>query len=408
MPTDTSTTATAAAARDAAVVVKQTLISSLSQLIGFMDYAFLLLKLLGPCQPKFFGKGYGDLQLCQQRMETVWQELENQKKQQQQKQQQRLVIEWGEIQKGSHSTLQHGTFPSPLAKELPKESSICHFHLVRPNSYYEKYNNNHEENDDSSIYVFLLPATGEMDITRRLMTARKLARQYGWSSIILTAPYYANRKPKDQTFFFLDSVQDLLLQAQGVAEEAFVLATYFLSLSSSCTSKVCFTGFSLGAAMAAFTSTFCLKAGLDGKRMACALYVGSPSPCALADGMIQNAIDWKSLRNHNQEHHLDTVQALMDVLSKTQLNSILQKEEEEQEQKKSVVNQLAIVKGCAMEHDAVLPKKYAINLEQQVQDCLYESFQMEWHMGGHAFAAMSRPFLHHKLIVDTVQALEAS
>ena len=97
-------------------------------------------------------------------------------------------IVWGDAQEKGVVTLRPRSFPSPLAHLLPPESRDCQFLLVEPISTSKR-----------STYIVMLPATGEMGKRERLTMAQRLARQHGWVSIIVTAPFYAQRAPSFST-----------------------------------------------------------------------------------------------------------------------------------------------------------------------------------------------------------------
>eukprot|EP00934_Nitzschia_sp_Nitz4_P006588 Nitzschia sp. Nitz4//scaffold15_size197535//161324//162490//NITZ4_001603-RA/size197535-processed-gene-0.30-mRNA-1//1//CDS//3329537790//6578//frame0 len=370
---------------------------AVSCMLGLVDHGFALMRLLGPLQPKFFGKGYGNLQLYYERVASslanpcdtlgICPGVPT-----------KLSITWGPIRQVSkHVTLQHGKFTSPLAEHLPPESHHCQFQLVRPSK---------NTTNSDSVVVIMLPATGEMGTWQRIATARHLAHQYGWSSVILTAPYYGSRKPSSQTLFFLSQVSDLQFQSQGIIEEATLLAAHFLSASPE--TKVCFTGYSFGAAMSSVAASLSLTAGLEGHRLGCALYAGCGTPAMMADGILRHSMDWKAIQsslapkedNETTDAASDTTPpvGLWEELSKTHLARASPPKG----------NRLAVAKGYAMEYDAFIPTRYSNVYEQQVQSILYPSFTLSWKLGGHAWAAVMRPLLHTQLIVDTVQELVGS
>mmetsp|Transcript_19496 Transcript_19496/g.46216 ORF Transcript_19496/g.46216 Transcript_19496/m.46216 type:complete len:290 (+) Transcript_19496:259-1128(+) len=278
---------------------------------------------------------------------------------------------------------------------LPKESMYSKFLLVEPLKKDKEASKTN--NGKPKVYVLMLPATGEMGASVRLNMAKTLAIEHGYSSVILTAPYYGERKPKNQTLFFLSSVRDILIQAQGIIEESAAVAVFLLKQSPNNT--VLFTGFSFGAAMSSIACSFALKAGMDGSRLGAALYVGCASPCVLSDGVLEDGIAWEALRGRrggeeptaSNESHKTTRKVLFEELYKTQLENI----------KPPEGNDAAIVQGNSMEHDHFIKVKYAREFEQQVQATSQQDYQVEWLPGGHVFAALARPLLHKKLIVDT-------
>lgn len=360
----------------------------LSWILGLFDYGYLLLKLLGPLQPKFYRKGYGDthriLELQIKTMKSL-DGSDNLKLREDQLIWGGVKPMWGSI------TVQEGRFQSPLAQELPPEAAYAQFYLVKPKKGQAIQTKKQEERE---AYIIMLPATGEADIFLRLWIARKLANQYGWSSLIVTAPYYGDRQPKDQTLFFVNTVEDTFLQAWAIIQETTALTSYLLDKSPS--ALVCLTGFSFGAAMAGNSVNVALQSGVDGQRLACAPYVGSSSPCVLADGLLESAIDWNALRKSNEESYTLTRQRLLTKFYETQMTSLTPER---------LQNPIRVVQGYNMMNDAFIQTKYAFEFEQHIQICLNQSFQMKWLPGGHVFAALARPFWHKKLIVEVVQEL---
>ena len=153
-----------------------------SWFLGLLDYGYNLLKVLGPFQPKFFEKGYGNTEAARRLQD----ELASDKT----KPFHIKKIDWKDENTGYNGiTVQEGRFISPVKEHLPPESAEVQFFLVRPKSI---------PKNKPQVYVILLPATGETDTMARMITARQLASQHGWSTVIVTAPYYGVRKPKHQ------------------------------------------------------------------------------------------------------------------------------------------------------------------------------------------------------------------
>ena len=359
-----------------------------SWVLGLVDFGFVALNRLLPTKKaKFFGDGYGNLSGYRKQYIESTSQLQNGSY--------KLTltdkdIDWGKTKESSTVTIQEGRFRSPVADNLPKESAFVKFRLVRPADHLN-------DSTKDQVYIIMLPATGEAGSSVRLAMAKHLAEKYGYCSFILTAPYYGERKPAGQTLFFLSAVSDILFQAQGIIEEAVQCAAYIMKQSPR--NKIVFTGFSYGAAMTGVASTFALAAGLDGQRIGSALYVGSASPCVLADGVLQYAIDLENLAKNELEAPGEAMrQKLFQELYITQLDDIQAPKE----------NRLKVAKGIAMKHDHFIKPRYSLEFEEQIQTCLYDSYRLRWLSGGHAFAAFARPLLHQQLIIDTAQELVKS
>ena len=173
--------------------------------------------------------------------------------------------------------------------------------------------------------------------------------------------------------------------------------------------KVCVTGFSYGGAMAAMASALAARMGADGKRLACASYVGSASPVVLTDGILATSVDWKALQNKDNKNSSTaesfsmTQKRLTDELNKMQLTMLLKASSTSFKD-----NPVAVVKGMAMKHDAFITPRYALELQTQLSSVTSSCRppHWEWLWGGHIAAALLRPIFHKKLVVDTVNELQ--
>lgn len=248
----------------------------------------------------------------------------------------------------------------------------------------------------------MFPATGEMGEGTRLAMAKRLANQHGWSTIILTAPFYGKRKPASQRLFFIDTVTDILLQSEAIIEEGMMLTAWLLNKSS--TALVCHSGFSYGAAMASCTSAMSLAGGLDGNRIACAPYAGSSSPSVLVDGVLENGVDWKALATtkkgddmyNSRGGYNTTRKKLYDLFDETQLSVLANK---------AAQRKIAVTRAISFSNDGFIQPKYSMALKSQLDPISSRSVNLKWYPGGHAFAALIRPYLHRRLVEDSVQKL---
>lgn len=390
---------------------QQRTVHLVSWCLGLLDQLFRVLNFaLGSSRPKFFSKGWGDLESCYLEQDALLEDLAKPNNGTQKKYRlENEDITWTMQSQDRKVKIQQGQFRSPLADFLPEESKMAHFLLVEPSS-----RDNDDSNEDNKVFVIMLPATGEMGKGTRLALARTLAAEYGWSSIILTAAYYGQRKPSGQTLFFLATVRDLLFQARSIFQEGAMLVSYFQNEYSKHTktkptkNKVCVTGFSFGAAMAANTCTLATRMGADGKRLGCAAYVGCASPIVLADGVLQTSIDWKALRSikdeKREEEYLTKAQErLYNELNKTQLTLLTNGTGSGRAD-----NAVAVIKGMAMKHDAFISPSYALELQKQLLPVTEPSNPpvWEWLWGGHVLAALMRPVYHKRLVVSTVRELQ--
>ena len=383
--------------------------------LGLMDSVFHLLRLL-PFRPKFFREGWGrDLQAVYGKQEELLNDLQRNggadcclraNK-----------IEWEDptLMQGGVS-LRKGTFRSPCADLLPPSSKYCQFYEVSPNSSHQhetKQRNgddrahHHDDDDDDEprVYVILLPATGEMGKRARLETAKYLATTHGWCSLIVTAPFYASRKPASQRLFFLDTVSDLQLQSLAVMFEAATLATHFLS--SYAGSYVCISGFSWGGAMSACATTLALLgagAGGDGgsirdddrnlplqDRIACVPYVGSASPAVLVDGILEQSIDWNMLKGDGREQ-------LWREFYKTQLTTLSSRLPD------AAVRKAALCHAVVATHDQFITQRYVDEFLVQLSTMSHQVSTQRL-PGGHITAMLARPWVQRNAIVAAIKEL---
>lgn len=358
------------------------LFESTSWCLGLLDVSILLLRLMGRKRPKFFSEGWGDLLQQEEQQELLLKELAVDKA----AARFNVDIEWEETKNEPTVTIRKGSFVSPLASVLPKESHYCHFSVVTPRN----------RTSASTTYIVMLPATGEVGSSARLRLAREFADEFGWSSCVVTAPYYGRRKPATQTLFLLNTVADLLMQGQVISQEAAILTRYFLMDPSA---KVCITGFSFGAAMAAVGSSVALVAGCDGKRLACVPYIGSASPAVFGDGVLRTSVDWSALRGDTVATTEQLRGDLFDELYKTQLSIITEHIPKS--------NRIGVVRITASHHDHFIRRRYSHELIDQMEALRpMIKLPVEWLPGGHVVAAVLRPIYHRKAIMEAVKALQ--
>ena len=354
----------------------------LSWFLSIPDFLFLLLNSL-PGGPKFFPNGYGNPKVYFDRRNSVLKSLADGSYDFEQKK-----AELVELEKGDGIVTFAGQFQSPLANHLPKESQTCYFHLIEPTG-------GDDGNERNKVYIVMFPATGEMGGSTRRAMAKKLAAQHGWSTIILTAPFYGRRKPPSQKLFFIDSVSDILLQSQAIIEEGMLLTNWILKRNQD--ALVCHTGFSYGAAMAACASAMAVAGGLDGRRIACAPYLGSSSPNVLADGVLESAIDWNALTQNPKESYAITRKKLYDVFDETQLSVLAKPAAQE--------GKITLTRSISFSNDGFILPTYSKALESQLAQVTSSPAKTRWYPGGHAFGALLRPYLQKKLVEETVQEL---
>ena len=338
------------------------LVGLVSWSLGLLDYvAVALLRMILPKRAKFFGKGYGDLSLAWKAQE----ELLAAKSPQMEK------LEFHETKKSGPVTIQRVTFTSPLAKYLPEAAQQANFYLVEP------------VGKKAKIMVILLPATGEAGKSTRLTMAKHFAQKHGWSSAIVTAPFYASRKPKGQPSYFIETVESMLTQSNAVSAEASLMIEYYMKQSY----QIVVSGFSWGAAMSCVSTGLALARGVDGSKIACVPYVGSASPCAIADGALQKSIHYDSVDDK-----------LFEVLYKMQLSCV----------DVSKAKPLAVLNVVGTRDDHFLRHKFVQEWFDQLGAWKVQNRTMSWQIGGHATAMAVRPYVQPRMIERAVQLLEKS
>ena len=250
-----------------------------SWLIGMIDYSYLLITLYkGSKRPKYYRLGWGNLKEyrrvlkeCMKSFEEADVPFDLHSK-----------LEWEKKIEIDGVQVTNGKFLSPLAKFLPKESSLCNVSLISPLPL--------EQSGSPTVYVVMLPATGEQCYTKRFEMASLLARERGYSSIIVCAPYYGLRRPLQQQEDYHDTVVDYLLMNISIMQEAALVVRHFSDKDPHALCAI--TGFSWGGAMAATTSCIAAQWGVDYRKLACVPYAGAASPSGMVDGILDCTIAW--------------------------------------------------------------------------------------------------------------------
>ena len=322
-------------------------------------------------------------------------------------------IEWREQVEYKNVLVQEGYFVSPLQHVLPPESQKCRFHLVKPIKHATTTSPTNTTTTNN-VYVIMLASTGEAGKKSRLAMAQQLAQDHGYSSIILTSPYYGHRKPAGQSSFYLRTVTDLWKQFGGTLQEAAALAEYYYRTDPTC--RLCWTGFSAGGALA-ICAAWAAVAGyrLDGDRLAVAAYVAPASAGIYARGSLQTLLDWPALRSSPTEPLEMTKRRLYENLDLLSVSSVTGIENADTAAAAAAAAarrptncHLGSLRFCAGTRDTFSPRYFCQVLQQQlpplvrdpVRDC-----SMEWHAFGHVYAGLARPRLQKELIVNAVQPL---
>ena len=353
----------------------------LGPLIGYLDQLYsYAVRFLAPKHFRFFSHGWGHPSIAFDAQEVFLRQCEK-----------KILplknldeVEWLDEEVQGHVVIKKGRFLSPLAQHLPGDTNkYAYFYLVEPVKPLTK-----------KTMTIMCPATGEMGKRSRMPMAKRLASEQGCSSIILTAPYYGIRKPQDQTLWFINTVQDLLVQSLAIIAEASGLAALYAQQDY----QICLTGFSWGGAMCSVSAAAALLMGVDGPRLACVPYAGCASPKILADGILSHSIDYEALRRSSDES-LDSISvSLQNMLGKMQLTTVTDRMTNPSKQ------QLRVIRSVSMEHDRFIKKGYVQDFFRQLGGlCGKANFCML--PGGHVFAALARPFYHERAVVAAIDDL---
>jgi len=339
-----------------------------SWLLGALDFVcvpfvYTAKFFLGSFMPRFFRNGMGDLVQVQQANEFLLNLPKDVDKLS-------IKIHEGPVEADTSGTiLQKCTFRSPAARLMPPAAQTAQYYRVSPTR------------NAQPIMVLLFPATGEQGKAERLWLARHLAVRYGWSSLLLTAPFYAGRKPTTQTLFFIDTVQEFLSQSAAIIQEAVALVLHYREYS------FCLSGFSWGGAMTMSTGMVCLLAGVEPSRLCLAPYVGGTSPSLLVDSLLTASIDWQAL-----DCTRDALRKLLlDFHLQRLVSAVLQRG-----------TRPPVIVSRSTAHDHFITLSGARQLETQVSRLRGET---QWMTGGHIWAAMVRPWRQCTGIVHAVQEM---
>ena len=252
------------------------------------------------------------------------------------------------------------------------------------------------------VYIIMLASTGEAGKKSRLAMAQDLAREQGFASVILTTPYYGHRKPSGQQSFYLQNVSDLWKQFGGTIQESAALAEYLCRTDS--TSRICFTGFSAGGALAICSAWAALEGyAMDGSRLGVAAYVAPASAGIYAVGSLQSMIDWSALRESETEDKEVTKRRLFENLDLLSVSSITGVEDALGRPQ----YRLGSIAFCAGTRDSFSPSYFSRALQEQLPPLVNNpaNCSIEWHPFGHVYAGLARPKLQKKLILKAVKPL---
>lgn len=235
---------------------------------------------------QFFRGGWGDLKLLD--------ELENEKRQAisgHGRVLSKLQIQWEKPQVFEKFIIQDGSFPSPLAEILPKESKKASFKFVKPKN--TSSSGKKGENSARIPLVALLVHTGDHGYTIRLKNNAIPLAEQGIASLLIENPFYGNRKPENQIRSSLRHVTDLIVLGGALVGEVNGLFNYFEESGEYGPYVV--SGFSMGGLISGFCATLSPfngnKSGI-GIVPCVAPHSAKPIFCG---GLLHERVDWETL-----------------------------------------------------------------------------------------------------------------
>ena len=297
-----------------------------SPLLGLLDYMYYPMRWsMGRNRPKYFSEGWGDKDKLDAAHRAIL-EVFFQQRDEDGSPSHVNDLTW------SDNTLAKldvvcGTFTSPLAEYLPVGSKQCRVHrFTSPRespSLCDPAASVQEEVREERVLIFF-PATGEEEASSRIHLSKCVKNtmkdnvSFRFSSYILTAPFYGDRRPEGQRQYFINNVSDYVVQSYALGTEAVALACHISAefekkkkSRGEQTGKLddarlvfCFTGYSWGGSIAAASAIVAAHA-LRGKpdiAVTTAPYVGSATGAVIPSGIASSDVDWAAV-GRSAEHH---------------------------------------------------------------------------------------------------------
>ncbi|CAE7524228.1 Abhd18 [Symbiodinium natans] len=367
--------------------------SGFSWALGALDNAYTLTH-LRPQRPRFFADGWGDLEAAEAAQSELFQRTPGAPP----------SLRWAE----ARGNVCGATFRSPQAGRLPEEAQDAHFLFVSPQEEGKAKIRPWEATRDPSdverpsAIVVLLPATGEETADARAALAQELAKT-SMCSLILTAPLYGDRKPKNQQMHYIRSVGMYLEQSTAIVEEAALAVRWCVHAWPGV--PICVSGYSWGGAMTCLTAILASRWEPSAQVLAVP-YAGSATPAVLVDGLLQDDIQWSSLADG--EPFQETRDRLLQVLLKTHLSKIIESVEGQEDA--GTQGKIAGLHAVSFENDAFVKPEYGEELFALTSRCCKPSARRElaWQPGGHVYAFLARRRVQVPAIQQACAGLAAS
>jgi len=391
-----------------------------------LDQLFILTKLGGSRRPLFFSKGWGDIA----ELLKVVQRVEKSAIDGIPLVDAATTMTWGTAAADEFTRdgiiSCPGSFESPIAADLPPEAQRCHFRFCAPAQSGICVWEQKPDRDQPrpTAVLLLLPATGEQGSSGRFKLATPLAKEYGWCTIIVTAPFYGSRKPKSQRLHHVDRVDSFCYQSLAIMTEAAALLSW-------CDARwpgvpLCVSGFSWGAAMSSCSGIIASQWMRESARVAVVPYVGSATPAVIADGLLASDIDWTALQRAWQdekaiekskadssvpkcvqaETRAEPIDATRQRLITLLADSLHLRSWQQPIVALGTYNKLAAVQAVSMRHDAILLPRYADELSQILRAlCVTDRHEHRTYCGGHVSAFLRRGTLQRDAIVRAMAAV---
>jgi hypothetical protein len=374
--------------------------SIFSSLLGLLDRLYFIAR-FAPRRPRYFKDGWGEVETAQKYADVAVKylavglpgalPLEPVSK----------TLKWGDeypTKLGADVVIaRRGSFKSPLHHVLPEPARICYFVVVCPASmktfpWTGNSSPSHPLQLPAGVSI-VLPAIGEHGSGARVAMAELLASESNVASIIITAPFYGQRKPQNQPLHYVRTVGDFWNIGTAIMEEAALLACW--AADQFPLARMCTTGFSWGGAMASCTALIASQwLPQDSPAITVAPYAGSATPSVILEGILEDDIDWAALGGKKKAR--PTLAQIFDTAHLRSLSQAILSNSES-------AARLGGVHAVSFRHDSFVNKSFSEDLFECLSSCCYPGANkdLSWKSGGHITAFFTRYRYH-------VQAIRAA
>ena len=366
---------------------------------GFLDAAYNAVReRVQPAEERWFSKGYGEIEDYYTEVDSFMEKwahdgLEGLKVP--------VHITWRKMaandHKRPHVWRDEGTFESPLAHKLPRQSQSCRCLFVRGAPGSGVY-------PPTRSIVVHMAATGTSTYTDREQELAMPLLLHGIASLIIMAPFNGSRRPAGQTRHYIQNVADYMLQSLAIILEGAALLrtiehgglppprpgeTYEQSLTSAV------LGLSWGGAMAACAAL------VSQVPTACMVGLGSDSPRVMATGALQWQLDWAALAAGSHCTKEVAKSDLIEVFTRITFATVLARAP----RRDTLVSVVQVGARDDWYVDAAESRQLFDSLRHAVAPLGWCRF--EWIDGGHAAAFLRQRAIFVPACVEAVNAAQA-